>query len=311
MCYWRAGENNEALDLLKDVLAHLITDSELKARNVIRSAIVDIDSGRLSEALQFLTDNSALFEKINSPMIKGCYHQALGDALKDLWESNPPGDYLDRALIEYAAASYLFEQAEHKRFRANVENNLGQIYFQINQCEKAHKHLDRARRIFNSLKDKTAVAQVDETRARALLQQQHNAEAEKVARSSVRVLEKSDMQFALVESLTTHGIALARTENYGASLAAFRRAVELSQQIDCFSLTAKAAVAVFQELGDRLTVSAKRTLVAGRTLNDEKQALEHDLIKHALEATQGRITYAARDILGITYQELLHAENEA
>jgi hypothetical protein len=45
------------------------------------------------------------------------------------------------------------------------ENNLGVIYFQINRCKEAHEHLDRARRMFASLKDKSAIAQVDETRA--------------------------------------------------------------------------------------------------------------------------------------------------
>lgn len=112
-------------------------------------------------------------------------------------------DYLDRALIEYAAASYHFEEAEHRRFRANVENNLGFLYFKVNRCDQAHEHLDRARRIFTNLKDKSAAAQVDETRARVFLQEKHDAEAEQVARSSVRVLQKSDRQSLLAESLTT------------------------------------------------------------------------------------------------------------
>src|SRR5829696_2614718 len=163
LCYWRTGEYNNASDILKLALAQLTADSELKAKAVIRWAVVEIDAGRLTEALRFLTDNATLVENINSYMLKGCYHQTLGDALKDLWESKTPGDYLDRALVEYAAASYYFEQAEHKRYRSNVENNLGMIYFNINHCTEAHEHLDRARRIFSSLKDKGAVAQVDET----------------------------------------------------------------------------------------------------------------------------------------------------
>ena len=93
-----------------------------------------------------------------------------------------PGDYLDRALVEYAAASYHFEQAEHRRYRANVENNLGLIYFQINRCKEAHEHLDRARRIFTSLKDKAAVAQVDETRARVFLKEKTITQKQKKLR---------------------------------------------------------------------------------------------------------------------------------
>ena len=125
-----------------------------------------------------------------------------------LSKSAEPEDYLDRALVEYAAASYHFELADHRRYRANLENNLGVIYFQINRCKEAHEHLDRARRMFTSLKDKSGIAQVDETRARVFLKERRYSDAEKVARASVRTLEKSEMQLPLVESLTTHGAAL-------------------------------------------------------------------------------------------------------
>jgi len=301
LCYWRTGEFNEAADLLKDALIELTINSELKARAIQRSALVEQYAGHPTKALRFLTENSALFEKINDPMIKGCYHQTLGDVLENLWESEGPTDYLDRALVEYAAASYHFEQAEHKRYRANVENNLGFLYLKINYCKEAHEHLNHARRIFTRLKDKAAVAQVDETRARAFLQEGRTAEAEKVARLSVHSLEKSDMQSLLAESLTTHGMALARLGNYGVALSAFRRAIELSRQIGALNLTAQASVAIFEEMGDRLLVSEERTLISGRTRSDEIQSLEHDIIKYALEAAGGSITRAAR-ILGMSYQ---------
>lgn len=238
----------------------------------------------------------------------GCYHQTLGDVFYYLWKSAAPGDYLDRALVEYAAASYHFELAEHKRYRANVENNLGVINFEIDRCKEATEHLDRARRIFTSLKDKGAMAQVDETRARVFLKEKRYAEAEKVARASVRALEKSDMQLPLVESLTTYGTALARIGNYGAALSTFRRAIDGSQQIGCLNRAGQAALLVFQEIGDHIAVHEKRILVSGRSLSEEIQSLEHELIKNALEMNQGRVTRAAND-LGISYQELHYMLN--
>ena len=303
LCYWRTGEYNNASDLLKLALGQLTTDTELKAKAVIRAAIVDIDSGHLPEALQCLTDNIDLFQKISNYMLKGCYYQTFGDVLKDLWESQAPGDYLDRALLEYAAASYHFDLADHRRYRANVENNLGMIYLQIKRCKEAHEHLDRARRIFASLKDKSAIAQVDEVRARVFLTEGRNGDAEKVARGSVRTLEKSDLQLPLIESLTTHGTALARLGNYGAALTTFRRAIDGSQQIGSFNRAGQAALTVFQEMAERLAVRDKRILIAGRTLKEEIHALEHDLIKHALEVNEGSVTRAAKN-LGISYQDL-------
>ena len=41
LCYWRTGEINEARDLLNAALARLTTDSELKAKAVLRLAIVE------------------------------------------------------------------------------------------------------------------------------------------------------------------------------------------------------------------------------------------------------------------------------
>ena len=303
LCYWRTGDYHNALDILKLALEQLTGENELRAKAIIRVAIVEIDAGRLREALQSLTDNVALFQKINNHTLRGCYYQTLGDALKDLWESGAPGEYLDRALVEYAAASYHFELADHRRYRANVENNLGLIHLQTNQSKEAHKHLDRARRIFASLKDKAAIAQVDETRARVLLTEKRFSDAEKVARSSVQTLGKSDLPLLLVESLTTHATALARLGNYGNALSTFRRAIDVSREIGALNRAGQAALGVFQEMGEQVAVREKRMQITGRSLGEEIQLLEHELVKHALENAEGSITRASKT-LGVSYQEL-------
>ena len=302
LCYIRIGEYDNASDLLKLALADLTIDNELKAKAVLRSGIVKRHASLLNEALLYLTGNTRLFDKINSPLLKGCYHQTLGDVLKDLCESDRTKDYLDRAFIEYTAASYHFEQSEHRRYLANVENNLGFLYLKINCCKEAHEHLNRARRIFTCLKDRIALAVVDETRARVFLKEKRNAEAEKAARSSVQTLEARDRPSLLAEALKRHGMALARLGHYSPALNAFRRAIDLSQ--DNFNRAADIALTAFQELGDRLAVKEAVT-TSGRPLNEEIFLLEHSLIKHALENAQGRVTFAART-LGMSYQRLTH-----
>ncbi|HYV82548.1 MAG TPA: helix-turn-helix domain-containing protein [Pyrinomonadaceae bacterium] len=302
LCYLRIGEYANASDLLKLALAELTIDNELKAKAILRSGIVKRNASLLNEALLYLTGKAPLFDRINSPLLKGCYHQTLGDVLKDLCESDRPGDYLDRAFLEYTAASYHFEKAEHRRYLANVENNLGFLYLKINCCPEAHEHLNRARRILTYLKDRITLAQVDETRARVFLKEKRNEEAEKAARSSVRTLENSDRPSLLAEALKRHGMALARLGHYSPALNAFRRAIDLSQ--DSFTRAADIALTAFQELGDRLAVKEAIT-TSGRPLNEEIFLLEHSLIKHALENAQGRVTFAAR-ALGMSYQRLTH-----
>jgi tetratricopeptide (TPR) repeat protein len=244
LCYWRTGEISEARDFLNEALSRLTIDSELKAKAIIRLAIVERGSSHHDKALRVLTRHAPLFDRINNHTLKGSYHDTLGNALEDLSVLKKRRDYVDRALIEYAASSYHFEQAEHRCYLASVENNLGMLYFRINRCDEAHEHLDRARRIFASLKDISLVAQVDETRACVFLQQGRFADAERVARSAVLNQEKSGRHALLAEALIAHGRALARLQRYGAALSAFRRAIDLSEHAGNMRRAADAALSV-------------------------------------------------------------------
>ena len=58
-------------------------------------------------------------------------------------------------------------------------------------------------------------------------------------------------------------------------------------------------------MGDRLSVVEEQLTITGRKLSEEVRALEHNLIKHALDATDGSITFAARN-LGMSYQALTY-----
>lgn len=303
LCYWRTGELNEARDLLKEALSHLTTDSEVKAKATVRLAIVECEAANFGRAARVLTDNAPLFQKINNELLKGSYHVTLGIIYRNLWESKQRTDYVDRALIEYTAASYHFEQAEHRCYLANTENNLGFLYYKLCQYDEAHEHLDHARRVLLSLKDVGSVAQVDETRACVFLAQGRIVEAERAARSAVRTQEKSDRYALLAEALTTHGRALARLNKYGIALLSFRGAIAAAEQAGDTNRASQAALAAFQEIGNRLGISERGSVVSGGTLSEQVQALEHDLIERALDSAQGSITNAARS-LGMSHQAL-------
>jgi tetratricopeptide (TPR) repeat protein len=303
LCYWRTGEINEARDCLKEALSLLTVDNELKAKAIVRLAIVEFRANHHDKTVRILTSNAPLFDKIHNHTLKGSYHDTLGNALEDLSVLKKRGDYVDRALIEYAASSYHFEQAGHRCYLASVENNLGMLYFRINRCDEAHEHLDRARRIFSSLKDVSLMAQVDETRACVFLQQGRTTEAERVARLAVQNQEKTERLALVAEALITHGKALARLQRYGAALSAFRRAIELSEQTGSLNLESEAAVAAFREIGEHLSATEKGQLISGRGWAKDNIAREHDLIKLALEQAKGKVTHAARS-LGMSYPAL-------
>jgi DNA-binding NtrC family response regulator len=121
----------------------------------------------------------------------------------------------------------------------------------------------------------------------------------------VRSLEKSGQHDLLAEALITHGRALARLGNYSPAFSAFRRTIDLSELTGSLNRAEEAALAAFQEIGKHLGVLEERKLLSGRSLSEEIQSFEHEVIKRALENAQGSVTNAARG-LGMSYQALAY-----
>ena len=305
-CHWRTHDLSEARACQKQALSLLTIDSELKAKAILRLSNVEHSAERDQLAFRILEKYAPLFVRINNHTLKGCYFTALGNRLENLAESENRSAYIDRALIEYAAASYHFEQGGHRPYLASVENNLGFLYFRIKDYEQAHEHLDRARRIFGNLKDVRCAAQVDETRACVFLAQGRITEAERKVRLALRIQEKSGNAYLLTEALITYGRVLARSDKYAASLGTFRRAIELSDNAGLANRAAEAIVAAFRELGDHLVISERGELLSGRGVGQDKLALEHHVIKLALEQAKGRVSEAAR-LAGMSWQGLAYA----
>lgn len=305
LCYWRTDQLNEARDCLKQALTLLTHDSELKAKALLRLSIVEHSADRDQKAFRILTNHAALFHRINNHTLKGCYFTALGNRLENLADLGSNTDYRDRALIEYAAASYHLDLSGHRQYLANVETNLGFLYFKINQFDEANEHLNRARRIYVRIKDFHRAAQVDETRARILLEQGCTTQAERVIRSAVRVQEKGGNTFYLTEALITYGRVLARSERYGEALATFRRVIELADTAGMTNRAAEATLAAFRELGDHLVVTERGQLLSGKS-RQAKLAMEHEVIRLALAQANGKIVPTAR-LAGMSHQRLAYA----
>lgn len=254
-CYWREGAFDEARIILGEALSQLAeADVELKALALVRCAEVERAANRLNDALRILTESAILVEASVDHTLKGKFHTTLATVLKNLGASERRDDYIDRALIEYAAASYHFEQAGHLRFRAAVENNLGLLHLAAGRYTEAHDHLDQARRLFVSLKDDLHCAQVDETRARGLLAQGQNSDAERVIRAAVHTLEQGDQHALLAEALATHGTALARLSRYAPARVALERATVKAEEGGDREGAGRAALTLVEELRKHLTL---------------------------------------------------------
>jgi len=254
VCYWREGAFDEARVMLAEALSQLDDqDGDLKAVALFRSAAIEKVANRLNDALHVLGIAAPLFEVSTNHTLKGRYHNELGTVLKNLGATERRKDYVDRALIEYAAASFHFEEAGHARYQACVENNLAMLFLRANKLSEAHEHLDRAQALFTKLRDSVHLAQVDETRARVLLAQGRVADAQKLARAAVRTLEKGDEQSLLAEALTTLGIVRARQRDHEEARSILERAMNVADQAGDPETAGRTALTLVEEFGRNLS----------------------------------------------------------
>jgi two-component system phosphate regulon response regulator PhoB len=252
LCYWREGAFDEARVHLAEALGRItIENTDLKACVLIRAGLVEVTAGRWNEALRFYERSEPLVDESADLALKGTFHNSFGSILGRLAGADNREDYLDRALIEYAAASFHFEQVGNTRYCALVENNLGFLFSTIGKFTEAHTHIDRARDLFLGLGDSGHVAQVNDTRARALLAEGRIVEAERYARAAVKTLENGDECSLLVEALTTHGTTLARLGNYRRSRGRLERAIEVAQTCGDLEGAGRANLSIIEELREQ------------------------------------------------------------
>lgn len=254
VCYGREGALDDARVILSEALCLLDDqDGDLKGLTLLRSGIVETFANRLSDALIILTKAAPLMEASTNQTLKGRFHNQLATVLKNLGAAENRVDYIDRALTEFAAASYHFEQAGHDRYHACVENNLAMLLFKANRLAEAHEHLDRAQALFTTLRDVVHLAQVAETRAQVLLAEGDLVQAERFARTAVQLLEDRDERSWLTEALTTHGTVLARLHHKDQARAALERAIQVAEHAGDLEGAGLAALTLVEELPEQLS----------------------------------------------------------
>jgi CheY-like chemotaxis protein len=341
VCYAREWQLDNARVMLSEAVSRLDeSDGDLYRRALLRSAIVEKLDNRLSDALKFLSTAAPLFEGSANHTLIGSFHNEFANVLRRLGESENSTEYMDRAVIEYTAASVHFEQGGNTRYQACVENNLALLYLKVNRVADAHERLDRAQALFTTLNDNVHLAQVEETRARAWLAEAAFAKAERSARRAVTMLASGDEPSLLTDALITHGITLSHLNENDEAKATFERGVQVSEQAGDLESAGLAAIALIEQMGQQLSDDEVSSIIewARELLKDNRNpAIRERLldcafyvlslvrtvhsnwinysydrsvhryearqIRRALEDAGGVISQAAR-LLGLTHQRL-------
>jgi tetratricopeptide (TPR) repeat protein len=341
MCYWRAGAYDESRISFDEAVNTVgEKDVELKAKILIRRSVIEILVGRYHDALDALREAELGFEKC-SDAIKGRWHGQVALVLRKLATAEGRTDYADRAILEFTAAIYHYEQAGHERYCATNLNNLAMLSYKLGRHSEAHEHLDRARKILSRLKDAGLLAQVDETRARVLLAEGRCREAMRVISGAVNTLEGGGEQGLLADALAVKATVQARLGEGDLSVRNFQRAINMAESAGSLTNAGFAALAMIEEHGreglsdvevyhayrraDRLLAKTQdaediarlrgcarivmRRLFGAQVgdkdffLHAAVKAYEGRLIEQALKEERGFLTRAAKR-LGLTHQAL-------
>ncbi len=125
LCYWRAGAFDEARVTLQEALIEFNeSDVEQRAIALHRTALVETSSKRLGEALRVYDQAAPLFAAVTDHSLAAHFHNGLANVLNQLSSVENREDYVDRALMEYTAASFHFEQAGHERYHVEEVKEL-------------------------------------------------------------------------------------------------------------------------------------------------------------------------------------------
>jgi tetratricopeptide (TPR) repeat protein len=339
ICYWRTGAFDEARVVLQE--AQKLGDDEQKAKILIRGTLIEVSAGRYHDALQMLHQVEP-FLQIASDDLKGRWHGQMAVVLLKLAKAEQRTDYADRAIIEFTAAIYHYEQAGHERYCATNLNNLAYILYELERYHEAHEYLDRAHKILSRLKDAGILAQVIETQARVFLAEKRYAEALGAINYAVGILEQGGEQALLADGLTVQAIIQIRMQDYTLSLSTFRRAIEIAENAGALESAGLAALSMIEEHGSRFPDyeiyqvyrRADKLLAAtqdaediarlrscarfvmkrlvGKNLKDEGFYLpdvlldyEARFVQQALEEERGSVTNAAKR-LGLSHQRFIY-----
>ena len=279
VCYRRENMLDNARVVLSQALSRLDDeDGDLKRLALLRSAVIEKLAKQFKDALNILMSAAPLFETTANHTLKGRFHNEFAIVLENLGAIENSLEYLDRALIEYTASSFHFDQAGHSRYQACVENNLAMLYLKVNRVADAHEHLDRAQALFTRLNDNIHLGQVEETRARAWLAEGAFVKAEKSARSAVTMLGNGDEPSLLTDALITHGITLSHLHEHDEAKAAFEQAIQVSEQAGDLESAGLAAIAFIEQLGQQLSDEELCTIIerARELLKDNPKSTIRD-----------------------------------
>lgn len=344
ICYWRAGALDEAAVWFQEALSRA-TSVDNRVRILINKAIVEIFSNRIDQALIQLAEAGPLLEQIHDHATHGRYHMQRAIAFKRLGgpenldraliENAAASFHLEQARhtrylarVENNIGFILMEFQRHDEALDHL-NKAGRIFLELNDMGSSAQVNETRARVFLAQQryaeaeqaasaavaileqgdEQALLAQALTTSAVALVQlDRHQAAFDTFARaadieeSSGDSMASGRTRLLMLELLNEH---IRAADLFNLYLEADERLGQRADSENLEQLRASARLAIQMAQG---AFVAPVELAAGASLREEVRRYEGELIKRALEKSEGQVTSAAR-LLGISHQGLCEILN--
>jgi tetratricopeptide (TPR) repeat protein len=263
LCYWREGAFNEAETYFKDSLELVPIDSHaLRGKILLTLVNTAISNRKYDVAISLLDQAESAIKPHGDDLLQGklYFHKAL--VFKLLFEEDGQPELAEKSANYYFEASQKYRKANHQRYEAIVENNLGYLFLIVNNFKNAHEHLDNAINLFSVFGDSGRLASVFDTKARVYLAEKKFIEAELFAQKSVQLFTRGDEYYSLSESLTTLGTIFARQDSFANAKESFEKAIQAAEFVNDSINLGLAMLSQIEELHQVLSNEERKKLFA-------------------------------------------------
>lgn len=211
---YREGNYSEAKERIGEGLSQSSQVDEIVCL-VNELANIETDLKNYSEALNKRLSVRELVGQCKDEFTIANYHFGLALNSKQIADEGNESFY-DRALIEYEAARFFFEQAGREERLGFVENNIGSLLIKLGRADESHSHFESARQIISKLKLDNwpaRLAEIDDTEALAYEAEGNYSQAVLYACRSVQALSQTDEPKTLINSKRTLERVLLKLEH--------------------------------------------------------------------------------------------------
>ena len=345
ICYWRAGAMGEAAVWFDEALSRA-TSVENRVRILINKSVIEIVSNQLDEALNVLNQAAPLLDQIEDHATHGRYHMQRATAFKRrggpdnldraLIENAAASFHLgqarhtrylarvennigfilmelerhDEALEHLNKARQIFTTLKDSGSVAQVNETRAQVFLAQNRYNDAEQAAFAAVTILERGDEHSLLAEALATRGIALARLDRHQEAFETLSRSAEVAEMGGdrvasgrTQLIMVEQLKNH---LSPTDLFKLYLQAEESVGDMPDADTVQRLRAASRITI--AAAQRALGRSIKDLLVGGSLKEEVRCYERELIKRAMDESQGQVTSAAR-MLGISHQGLCEILN--